>query len=213
MDGAYQLDAGLPQVLTPGSYLATLEIKRTDDGSGTPVDTFTSVVGSCRASFATSPSGQSLGLEVVRAGFVCLMAFVPDMPAASPGPVGSAPDLLDLHPFPATLNQLITPVEGAVMLAASSRQGLEIAQPFPFALGHCGLGSPVDVDGSLWDPLAGVDALGGSLDAQEEIGELINATAGQATLVDADRLDLRTPAGSVIVFARHRGWRFYPWCA
>jgi hypothetical protein len=82
----------------------------------------------------------------------------------------------------------------------------------PFALGHCGLFSPVSIDGSLWDPVLGADAQGGPIDTSDEIGELINPTSGEVVLVDRDRLDFRTPSGLVVVFERHDGPGDYPLC-
>lgn len=212
LDGSYQLDAGLPQPLTPGSYDATLEVRRTDAGASPGVDTFTSVVGSCDIGFVADGSEPPLDLEIVRSGLACLIEVVWDVPDASPGRGAASPNLLSLLRLPPSLDRIITPVADAVSVAPTSQPAREFGQELALSLGHCGLGSPVDLDGSLWTPLAGIDALGGALDTDAEIGELINATAGQATFVSLHRLDLRTPAGSTIVFARHTGSRFYPIC-
>ena len=47
-----------------------------------------------------------------------------------------------------------------------------------FDLGHCGLLSPVDLDGSFWDPLDGVTSSGAELDLAGD-PEMINAAAGR----------------------------------
>jgi hypothetical protein len=84
----------------------------------------------------------------------------------------------------------------------------------PYDLGHCGIYSPVDLDGSLWEPVAGTDGEGGPIDQDEEIGQLINGTPGQVMLVTPDRLDWRSTQGTpvVVVFRRIPDERSYPGC-
>jgi hypothetical protein len=119
------------------------------------------------------------------------------------------PGMPSMHPFPANLGGL---VGGEYQVVPISTQGRAPGVLFPLALGHCGLGSPVDVDGSLWEPIGANDARGGPVDTEDEIGELINPTGGEAVVVGRDRLDFRTPLGTVIVFGRHEGRRSYPVC-
>jgi len=51
--------------------------------------------------------------------------------------------------------------------------------PYRFSLGHCGLHSPVDVDGSFWDELDGVIPAGQPLDLESD-SEMINGFPGCA---------------------------------
>jgi hypothetical protein len=83
--------------------------------------------------------------------------------------------------------------------------------PYRFNLGHCGLHSPVDVDGSFWDAIAGVNAEGLPLDLAND-GEMINQTAG-VLIVVGDQALFRTETGSIITFARHVGEKEFPGCA
>ena len=78
-------------------------------------------------------------------------------------------------------------------------------------LGHCGLISPIDMDGSLWDPIGGHDGSGGGL-TEDQQGELINASTVVVVLTDPDTAELRTPLGAVITLARHDGPRPYAMC-
>jgi hypothetical protein len=82
---------------------------------------------------------------------------------------------------------------------------------YVFALGHCGLISPVDVDGSFWDVVAAHAAGGTRVDPDAE-GELINQTQG-AIVVRGDRAYFRTPSGIVVTFERHDGPKAFPGCA
>jgi hypothetical protein len=88
---------------------------------------------------------------------------------------------------------------------------LEPAVPYRFSLGHCGLHSPVDLDGSFWDPIDGVTADGQRLDLESD-GEMINATAGVVVVI-GDEARFRTESGSVVRFARHEGEKEFPGCA
>jgi hypothetical protein len=103
--------------------------------------------------------------------------------------------------------------QGEFVVEPSSEPGLALGEPVPFDLGHCGLYSPVDVDGSLWEPVGGTDAQGGPIDSDAEVGDLINATRGEVMLVAQDRLDYRASrSGVVVVFRRLEGSRGYPAC-
>ena len=79
-----------------------------------------------------------------------------------------------------------------------------------FDLGHCGLLSPVDLDGSFWDPLDGVTSSGAELDLAGD-PEMINAAAG-AIVVIGDEMRFRTALGSVVRFERHEGEKEFPGC-
>ena len=65
-----------------------------------------------------------------------------------------------------------TDIPAAVILATSVRTG----SGGEFALGHCGLVSPIDFDGSLWDPVGLIDG---------DASESINASEGRMILVGA----------------------------
>jgi len=88
---------------------------------------------------------------------------------------------------------------------------LEVGIARDLTLGHCGLISPIDMDGSLWDPIGGHDGSGGGL-TEDQLGELINATPVVVVLIDSDTAVLRTPLSAVITVARHDGPRPYGLC-
>ena len=87
---------------------------------------------------------------------------------------------------------------------------LEDGVPYRFTLGHCGLHSPVDLDGSFWDELDGVGANGQPVDLESD-GEMINATAGVIVVIGGEAR-FRTGTGSVVRFARHQGEKGFPGC-
>lgn len=134
-------------------------------------------------------------------------------PSATPAPASVAPTADPFAGIPPLPADLLLP-DGDFMVRPDSARGLVLHTIVPLDLGHCGLYSPVDLDGSLWEPIAGTDGEGGPIDGDDEVGQLINGTPGQAMLVTAERLDWRSTQGTpvVVVFQRIPGERGYPGC-
>jgi hypothetical protein len=82
--------------------------------------------------------------------------------------------------------------------------------PYRFSLGHCGLLSPVDVDGSFWDAVDGVKD-GRPLDLESD-AEMVNATEGVFAVI-GDEARFRTTSGAVVRFERHPGDKEFAACA
>jgi hypothetical protein len=134
-------------------------------------------------------------------------------PSPTPGGDPTTPPLRAVLPLPAELAGIPQAGDTSVELAPHSPDGeLELGVERDFALGHCGLSSPVDLDGSLWDPIGGDNGAGGELNEPQR-SELINATPTVIVLISDDRLEMLTPLGAVITFARHDGPRAYFLCA
>jgi hypothetical protein len=87
---------------------------------------------------------------------------------------------------------------------------IEEGAPYRFSLGHCGLNSPIDVDGSFWNAIEGVTATGAELDLATN-GEMINATSGILVVI-GDEARFRTGSGSVVRLERHQGRKEFPGC-
>ena len=88
---------------------------------------------------------------------------------------------------------------------------MEVGVARNFPLGHCGLATPMDIDGSLWDPVSGQGPNGGPL-TDDHIGELINATPTAIVLIDQNTMQMTTPLGALITLTRHDGPRHYFLC-
>lgn len=167
------------------------------------------VVAQCSAAIDVSSDAVRLDVAFAATDHACVLDTVP---VTDPGalPVTDAP-ILDLLPLPDSVDPraglghrtVVPPMAGPSVLPGV---------PFELALGHCGLSSPLHADGAVWDPVGGVDATLGPIEGELELGELINATTVEAVLVHPDRLDLRTPLGTVIVLSRHVGAGEYPGC-
>ena len=98
---------------------------------------------------------------------------------------------------------------GGTLLDASSAP-VEHAVAYRFALGHCGLASPIDLDGNFWDAVDGLTAASQPLDLETD-PEMINATGGVIAIV-GDEARFQTESGSVVRFARHAGEKEFPGC-
>jgi len=138
-----------------------------------------------------------LAMSVLLAGAAC---------SADPDPTDPFDDvgIGDARPMPPN-----GPVSSGPPFGPSSA-AIEHGIPYTFNLGHCGLQSPVDVDGGFWDPIEGVTPAGQPLDLGTD-AEMINATAGVIVVID-DEARFRTASGSVIRFARHEGDMEFPAC-
>lgn len=98
---------------------------------------------------------------------------------------------------------------GATIFRPTSAAVVERA-PYRFSLGHCGLLSPVDVDGAFWDPVDAVGASGRVVDLNND-GEMINQTAGVIILI-GDKAFFRTESGTIVRFDRHDGEKAFSGC-
>lgn len=75
--------------------------------------------------------------------------------------------------------------------------------PTPLSLGHCGIASGIDFDGSLWDPVGSVE-YGAS--------EAINSADGTIRLTSPTTAVFSTPSGFRLDLVRHHGLKFVPAC-
>ena len=138
-----------------------------------------------------------LGLTILLAGAAC---------SADPEVTDPFDDIESGHARPMPPNEEVLSLFPNGPFSAAIEDGI----PYTFNLGHCGLGSPVDVDRSFWDPIDGVTPNGQPLDLETD-NEMINATAGVIVVID-DEARFRTASGSVVRFARHAGDKEFPAC-
>ncbi len=120
----------------------------------------------------------------------------------------SAADAREMPPAVGQREGRPGPDGGTILVATSAL--IDAGVPYRFSLGHCGLFSPVDVDGAFWDAIDGVSSSGGAVDLDSD-GEMINATPGVIVVI-GDEARFRTESGSVIRFRRHDGEKEFPGC-
>jgi hypothetical protein len=154
--------------------------------------------------------------ELIRRGVaVIMLIIVVAACGATPPPSWpptDEPAARPLLPLPGAVDGIPRQGDAAVTLPAHSPVGIiQIGVPVNFNLGHCGLGSPVDLEGGLWDPIAGDNGFGGP-HSEQQLGELVNSTTVVLTLLDSNRALFVTPRGAVITLERHAGPRAYLLC-
>lgn len=129
-----------------------------------------------------------------------------DIPSPSPAPTPSFPALPDI------VAGIPAAGEPSAIVAPRSRPGgWAIGAAQEFTLGHCGLASPLDFDGSLWDPVGGHNGSGGQL-TEAQVGDLINSSRVSIQLVDQDTGLLVTRNGAVVLIERHQAPRPIRFC-
>lgn len=101
------------------------------------------------------------------------------------------------HPLP---QAWVASSEPMVWLLPSSEGGAAVGEERPFEMGHCGLTSPIDFDGSLWAPEGDPLALP------------FDMTSGTISLVAPDRAHFVTDGGTEVFLARLDGGAAYPLC-
>jgi hypothetical protein len=129
---------------------------------------------------------------------------------APPPPAATAtPDLPSL-PLPESVSAT-PPPDGIRIEALTPPISVQVGVEHTYTLDHCGLFSPIDVDGSLWDPIYGDDGAGGPL-TSDQIGDLINETSVALVLVDHETMLMVTRHGGRVLLTRHDGPRNYFGC-
>lgn len=141
-------------------------------------------------------------------------------PVPSPDPAASASaestastsSPLAYPPLPGQVAVIPADIPTVSVPAGSEAGTLVVGTAIEYSLGHCGLWSPVDLDGSLWQPLGGSEADGSPITSDAAIGELINATPGQFVLLAPDTAEFTSSSGTLVAFSRAPGELDYPLC-
>jgi len=76
--------------------------------------------------------------------------------------------------------------------------------PHPFSLGHCGIWTPIDFDGSLWDPIGAIAA---------ESSDATNGSDGLLVMTSPTTAVYTSTGGFHLDLMRHIGTGFYPGCS
>jgi hypothetical protein len=90
-----------------------------------------------------------------------------------------------------------------VAVAPSSTAGQLNTGPIPYSLGHCGLMSGVDVDGSWWDPVGFVDI---------DHADAINSANGSFAPSDPNHATFTSDGGLTVNLVRRVGEKYLPGC-
>jgi hypothetical protein len=134
----------------------------------------------------------------------------PSSPSAS-AVASPADPLAGFGPIPVGLFRPHPATDPHVRLLPESARAAA-TDPVAFSLGHCGLYSPIDYDGSFWDPVAYRIVRDGPITERHQV-DVINSAAGTLTLLTPFIATLEFPSGLVIGLFRHSGGKAFPMCA
>jgi len=135
------------------------------------------------------------------AGFVLASAVVLGGCAASPAhspPVASWG--VDV-PEATVANPVVGRSRDSITLLPVSPRGATVGVDYAYDMPHCGIHSPIDVDGSFWDAV-GIDP--GSADFDGTLGTFRLVTPHEATFTRRD--------GAVLQLVRHAGAKSFGFC-
>ena len=138
--------------------------------------------------------------------------LTPEAATNIPGPTPTLTPESSFLPLPDDLGRVPGAADPSAELIAQTPSGeLTLGEARNYLLGHCGLISPIDIDGSLWDPIGGHNGAGGPL-TEDQQGDLINATPTTVVLIDAQTMEMLTSHGALVTLTRHDGPRRYFLC-
>ncbi len=139
---------------------------------------------------------------------VACAAPAPAPTAAAPtegaGPTG--------RPLPSGIAIRPGPDDPSVAITPESELGTwEVGQAQQYTLGHCGLASPIDFDGNLWDPNGGHNG-NGQEPSPEQVTELLNSVEVSIMMFSPVSAVLTAPMGTVVFLDRIPGAKAYLLC-
>ena len=148
-------------------------------------------------------------MKTILLSFVALLLVACAAPAVTQPPVASQ---LPAQPLPTSIFGIPGPDDPSVTVTPQSEQGTwEVGQPQQLTLGHCGLGSPLDFDGSLWNSAGGHNG-SGQAPTETQINDVLNATPVTIMLISPLSAVMTTQNGGVVYLERHEGERAYRLC-
>ena len=124
----------------------------------------------------------------------CLIAAFSTTPTPSAAPSASAPVT--------SVNLVVTHGPDSVTLRPSSAPGRTVGVAFDYEMPHCGINSPIDVDGSFWD------ALNVRLDLVE-----FDGAVGSFRLVSKANAAFTRSDGRILNLVRHDGPKEFRLCS
>jgi hypothetical protein len=126
---------------------------------------------------------------------------------ASPTPGPSVAALPTLFPLPSDFV-----ASGTIAIAPKTAHTAEVGTAYPYELQHCGLFSPIDFDGTVWDIVGAQNGKGGQA-TEDQLNSLVNALSGTMTLLGPDTAVFKAKSGVIVGLKRHTGPKRYMGCA
>lgn len=120
-------------------------------------------------------------------------------PSLSAGPWGTA--VLTPAPDAVARQPVLRRTPDSITLASISPTGAAIGVDYSYDMPHCGILSPIDVDGSFWDSL-------------ENLADPVafDGSSGVFRLIDRQTATFTKATGEVLRLARHQGSKTFQFC-
>ncbi len=144
------------------------------------------------------------------AAIVMLLVGLAACGTATPGLVGGWPRLEGGRDLPPVGEYQGVPGPNGGTLLEPASLPIDHGVAFRFALGHCGVLSPVDLDGSFWEAIEGTSAAGAPIGLATD-AEMTNQTAGTVAVI-GNQARFRTDRGTLVRLERHDGAKEFPGC-
>jgi hypothetical protein len=139
------------------------------------------------------------GLMAVVAATAVGCQSINPAPSASPA---TAVNRVPAAPVPIAPEPVVTNGTDSVTFLPNSPTGAVIGVVYAYDMPHCGINSPIDVDGSFWDAV-GVPATSVDFDGQP----------GTFSLDAANEATFTTATGNVLRLVRHQGAKEFRICS
>ena len=142
-------------------------------------------------------------IRLLVAPLISLVVACSSVPAPTQDPARVAWGARVPEPAPEAVAAQVVVARGpnSITLMPISPTGAAIGIPYAYDMPHCGINSPIDVDGSFWD------AAGIPPDAVE-----FDGTQGSFRLLTRDTALFSRNDGRVLQLVRHVGPKAFPYC-
>lgn len=139
------------------------------------------------------------------AGALVLAMFVvgcAEFGRLTPAPVVWGDSVPEAAPEAIAAQPVVARTSNSITLLPISPTGAVIGTDYAYALPHCGIRSPIDVDGSFWD----------AVDLPPDPVQF-DGLPGTFRLTSPNNATFTAPDGSVLHLARHGGAKQFGFCA
>ena len=133
---------------------------------------------------------------------LALVAGCSSLPSPTPGPTAWGDKVPEAAPEAVAAQPVVSRGSDSITLLPISPAGAAVGVAYAYDMPHCGINSPIDVDGSFWDAV-GVPA--DSVDFDGRTGTFRLASPTEATFTASD--------GNLLHLVRHTGAKEFRICS
>jgi hypothetical protein len=140
-------------------------------------------------------------LQLAVATWICLVVACSPAPTQGPARVAWGARVPEPAPEAVPAQTVVARGPNSITLLPISPTGATVGVAYGYDMPHCGINSPIDVDGSFWD------AVGIPRDAVE-----FDGAQGSFRLLTGNTAQFTRSDGRVLQLVRHAGPKAFPYC-